>query len=66
MSQKFSRNFKKQPAHHVLKGSREAVIYSMQMLYSLGYGSIAEWTPLEQTEVPGEVMTTITKYWLLP
>ncbi|EGJ32016.1 MULTISPECIES: hypothetical protein [Moorena] len=66
MSKKFSQNFKKQPAKHVLKGSREAVIYSMQMLYSLGYGSIAEWTPLEPTDVPGEVMTTITKYWLLP
>ncbi|NEO96570.1 MAG: hypothetical protein F6K56_43250 [Moorea sp. SIO3G5] len=66
MSRKFSQNFKKQPAQHTLKGSREAVIYSMQMLYSLGYAEIAEWTPLEPTDVPGEVMTTITKYWLLP
>ena len=66
MSQQFSQNFKKQPAHHTLKGSRQSVIYSMQMLYALGYAEIAEWTPLEATDVPGEVITTITKYWLLP
>ena len=33
---------------------------------SLGYAEIAEWTPLEATDVPGEVSTSITKYWLLP
>ncbi len=66
MPEEFTRNFKKQAAQQTLKGSRQAVIYSMQMLYSLGYAEIAEWTPLEPTEVPGEVITTITKYWLLP
>ncbi|NEO92839.1 MAG: hypothetical protein F6K56_22385 [Moorea sp. SIO3G5] len=66
MPEEFTRNFKKQPAQQTLKGSRQAVIYSMQMLYALGYAEIAEWTPLEPTEVPGEVITTMTKYWLLP
>ncbi|AOX01099.1 hypothetical protein BJP34_18095 [Moorena producens PAL-8-15-08-1] len=66
MSEQFTRNFKKQPTQHTLKGSRQSVIYSMQMFYSLGYAEIAEWTPLEPTEVPGEVITTMTKYWLLP
>jgi len=33
---------------------------------SLGYAEIAEWTPLEATDTPGEVITTMTKYWLLP
>ncbi|NEQ84991.1 MAG: hypothetical protein F6K26_34100, partial [Moorea sp. SIO2I5] len=49
MSQQFSQNFKKQPAQHTLKGSRQSVLYSMQMLYALGYAEIAEWTPLEAT-----------------
>ncbi|NEP51405.1 MAG: hypothetical protein F6K65_22435 [Moorea sp. SIO3C2] len=66
MSKDFKPNFKKQPVEHTLKGSREAVIYSIQMLYKLGYAEIAEWTPLEPTEVPGEVITTMMKYWLLP
>ena len=66
MSEQFTRNFKKQPTHHTLKGPRESVINSMHMLYSLGYAEIAEWTPLEPTDIPGEVITTMTKYWLLP
>ncbi|AOW99735.1 hypothetical protein BJP34_09950 [Moorena producens PAL-8-15-08-1] len=66
MSETFTRNFKKQPTQHTLKGSRQSVIESMQMLYALGYAEIAEWTPLEPTNIPGEVMTTMTKYWLLP
>ena len=66
MSANFTRNFKKQPTHHTLKGPRQSVIHSMQMLSSLGYGEIADWTPLEPTDIPGEVMTTMTKYWLLP
>ncbi|NEO93420.1 MAG: hypothetical protein F6K56_25695 [Moorea sp. SIO3G5] len=59
-------NLKKQPVEHTLKGSRQAVIYSMQMLYALGFAEIAEWSPLEPTEVPDEVITTMMKYWLLP
>ncbi|NEO46454.1 MAG: hypothetical protein F6K55_20935 [Moorea sp. SIO4A3] len=66
MRQGFTQNFKKQPAQHTLKGSREAVIYSMQTMYALGYAEICEWTPLEPTDIPGEVMTTLNKYWLLP
>ncbi|NEQ57704.1 MAG: hypothetical protein F6J94_32855 [Moorea sp. SIO1F2] len=59
-------NLKKQPVEHTLKGSRQAVIYSMQMLYALGYAEICEWSPLEPTGVPDEVTTTMMKYWLLP
>ena len=66
MSKQFKQNFNKQPVEHTLKGSREAVIYSIQMLYKLGYAEIAEWTPLEATEVPGEVITKMMKYCLLP
>ncbi|WAN70004.1 hypothetical protein BJP36_38700 [Moorena producens JHB] len=48
MSETFTRNFKKQPTQHTLKGPRQSVIHSMQMLYALGYAEIAEWTPLER------------------
>ncbi|WP_424103313.1 hypothetical protein [Moorena producens] len=43
-----------------------SLIHSMQRFYSLGYGEIADWSPLEPTETPGEVKTTMMKYWLLP
>ncbi|AOY81298.1 MULTISPECIES: hypothetical protein [Moorena] len=66
MSKNFKQNLKKQPVEHTLKGPRQAVIHSMQRFYSLGYGEIADWSPLEPTETPGEVMTTMMKYWLLP
>ena len=56
MSQQFSQNFKKQPAQHTLKGSRQSVLYSMQMLYALGYAEIAAWTPLEPTEIPRDCL----------
>ncbi|WP_293121844.1 hypothetical protein [Moorena sp. SIO4G3] len=59
-------NLKKQPVEHTLKGSRQAVMHSMHMLYTLGYAEICEWSPLEPTEVPDEVITTMMKYWLLP
>ncbi|NEO82439.1 hypothetical protein [Moorena sp. SIO4G3] len=48
------------------KTAQITLIHSMQMFYSLGYGEIADWSPLEPTETPGEVMTTMMKYWLLP
>ena len=66
MSTEFNPNLKKYPVEHTLKGSRKAVIYSMQTLYVFGYAEICEWSPMEPTEVPGEVMTTMMKYWLLP
>ncbi len=49
-----------------MKGSRQAVMHSMHMLYVLGYAEICEWSPLEPTGVPDEVITTMMKYWLLP
>ncbi|NEO10694.1 MAG: hypothetical protein F6J98_49315 [Moorea sp. SIO4G2] len=66
MSKYSNQNLKKQPVEHTLKGPRQAVIHSMQRFYSLGYGEIADWSPLEPTETPGEVRTTMMKYWLLP
>ncbi|AOX01921.1 MAG: hypothetical protein F6J94_23075 [Moorea sp. SIO1F2] len=62
----FTPNSNKQPVKHILKGSRKAVLNTMYALYGLRYAEISEWSPLQPTEVPGEFITIMTKYLLLP
>ncbi|NEQ11996.1 MAG: hypothetical protein F6K37_40900 [Moorea sp. SIO4E2] len=56
---------KKIRVQHILKGSRKAITNTMHTLYALGYTEIAEWSPLQPTDVPGEFITITTKYFRL-
>lgn len=44
-----------------IKGSPEAVINTIYSLYALGYGSVSDWSPLQPTGIPGEVISFVTK-----
>ena len=44
-----------------IKGSPEAVIKTIYGLYVLGYGSLSDWSPLQPTGIPGQVISFISK-----
>ncbi|NEQ80205.1 MAG: hypothetical protein F6K26_08080 [Moorea sp. SIO2I5] len=56
---------KKEPVEHRLKGSRKAVMNTIYSLYNQGYAQLYEWTPLEPSGMPGEVISTLTRYLIL-
>ncbi len=56
---------KKSPVQHILKGSRRAISNTMYTLSALRYAQISDWSPLQPTDIPGEFMTTMTKYIIL-
>ncbi|NEP35628.1 hypothetical protein [Moorena sp. SIO3B2] len=56
---------KKIRVQHILKGDRKAVTNTMHALYAMGYAQISEWSPLQPTDVPGEFITIMTKYFRL-
>ncbi|EGJ32309.1 MULTISPECIES: hypothetical protein [Moorena] len=56
---------KEQPVQHILKGPRQAVTNTIHTLSAMGYAQASEWSPLQPTGMPGEVITIITKYWML-
>ncbi|NEO71592.1 hypothetical protein [Moorena sp. SIO3H5] len=45
-----------------IKGSPEAVMNTIYGLSALGYGSVSDWSPLQATGIPGQVITFATKY----
>ncbi|NEQ86286.1 MAG: hypothetical protein F6K26_41315 [Moorea sp. SIO2I5] len=45
-----------------IKGSPEAVTKTIYGLSALGYGSVSDWSPLQATGIPGQVITFATKY----
>ncbi|AOX03671.1 hypothetical protein BJP34_33375 [Moorena producens PAL-8-15-08-1] len=45
-----------------IKGSPEAVTKTIYGLYALGYGSVSDWSPLQPTGIPGQVISFATKY----
>ena len=46
---------------HILIGSKEAVIATIETLHQLGYANIRDWTPLLPTSNPGEVMSILMR-----
>ena len=54
-------NPKKQRIKYI-KGSPEAVTKTIYGLSALGYGSVSDWSPLQRTGIPGQVISFATKY----
>ncbi|MBV6623223.1 MAG: hypothetical protein KI793_09865 [Rivularia sp. (in: Bacteria)] len=46
---------------HILIGSKEAVIATIEALNQLGYANIHDWTPLLPTSNPGEVTSVLVR-----
>ena len=46
---------------HILIGSKEAVIATIEDLHQLGYANICDWTPLLPTSNPGEVTSVLVR-----
>ena len=46
---------------HILIGSKEAVIATIETLNQLGYANIRDWTPLLPTSNPGEVTSVLIR-----
>jgi len=51
----------KQKLIKYIKGSPEAVTKTIYSLYTLGYGSVSDWSPLQPTGIPGQVISFATK-----
>ena len=45
-----------------IKGSPEGVTKTIYSLSALGYGSVSDWSPLQATGIPGQVISFATKY----
>ncbi|NEO95414.1 MAG: hypothetical protein F6K56_36600 [Moorea sp. SIO3G5] len=54
-------NPKKQRIKNI-KGSPEAVTKTIYSLYALGYAEVSDWSPLQPTGIPGQVISFATKY----
>ncbi len=46
---------------HILIGSKEAVIATIETLHQLGYANVRDWTPLLPTSNPGEVTSVLVR-----
>ena len=46
---------------HILIGSKEAVIATIEVLHQLGYADVRDWTPLLPTSNPGEVTSVLVR-----
>ena len=46
---------------HILIGSKEAVIATIEALHQLGYANVRDWTPLLATSNPGEVTSVLVR-----
>ncbi|NEP53421.1 MAG: hypothetical protein F6K65_33350 [Moorea sp. SIO3C2] len=44
-----------------IKGSPEGVTKTIYGLYVLGYADVSEWSPLQPTGIPGQVISFVTK-----
>ena len=50
---------------HILIGSKEAVISTIETLHQLGYANVRDWTPLLPTSNPGEVTSVLLRSIIL-
>ena len=46
---------------HILIGSKEAVIATIEVLDKLGYANVRDWTPLLPTSNPAEVTSVLIR-----
>ncbi|MBH8563250.1 hypothetical protein I8748_13820 [Nostoc sp. CENA67] len=46
---------------HVLIGSPKAVTSTIHFLQVIGYANVGDWSPLQQTENPDEVMSILIR-----
>ena len=51
----------REPVKILIIGSREGVTKIMHTFYRLGFAEISEWSPLQPTKNPGEVMTILVR-----
>ncbi|NEP34476.1 hypothetical protein [Moorena sp. SIO3B2] len=54
-------NQKKQRIKYI-KGSPEGVSKTIYSLSALGYAKVSDWSPLQPTGIPGQVISFATKY----
>ncbi|NEO73728.1 hypothetical protein [Moorena sp. SIO3H5] len=54
-------NPKKQRIKYI-KGSPEGVTKTIYSLHALGYAKVSDWSPLQATGIPGQVISFATKY----
>jgi len=52
----------REPVKILLIGSPKAVRSIIDILYCLGFASVSEWSPLQQAQKPGEVMSILMRY----
>jgi hypothetical protein len=48
---------------HLLIGSPKTVTSTIQALHGLGYAAAGDWSPLQPTGKPSEVMSILIKYF---
>lgn len=46
-------------------GSRRGVLNIIHRLHQLGFAQAGEWSPLQPTSTPGQLMSILTRYILL-
>lgn len=46
---------------HILIGSPRAVMGTIRVLHQLGYAQVSEWSPLQASSNPGEVMSILVR-----
>jgi hypothetical protein len=52
----------REPVKILLIGSPKAVRSIIHILYSLGFASVSDWSPLQPAQKPGEVMSILMRY----
>ena len=56
-----SQHLEPEKIKHILIGSKEAVIATIETLHQLGYANVRDWTPLLATSNPGEVTSVLIR-----
>ena len=55
----------REPLKHLLIGSPKAVRGTIYNLQVIGYANVGDWSPLQRTLNPGEVMSILRRYILV-
>jgi hypothetical protein len=51
----------REPIKHILRGSPQAVTRTIQHLHIIGYASFGDWSALQPTDNPDEVMSILIR-----
>lgn len=52
----------REPVQTILVGCRDGVIEQMHVLYQKGYAYVDEWSPLQPTGKPNQVISILIRY----